>query len=602
MEKVRLEYLNRKEKYEIDIAKIDKAISRIGRLRLLTFAIGLGMTIYTYILKSYIISGGIFILAAAIFVYLLFVHSNAAEERKGAISLRDINDKSLKRIDDEWRSFEDDGSEFKDENHRFSGDLDIFGKGSLFQWINTTCTYIGRRIFKDRLINHENSVEDIVKIQQAVKEMAFELDFRQKYNAAAMDTGSENPEDLFKWGEEMEKFYLRSELSVVTKILPVVTILIIILSFTTKFINPNWRSIAICIQILILIPGRNGRGRELNTIYEYKDSIKVYRGMLQLLEQKNFESVLLNEYKERLKSDKGISAAEVIDKLSNICDMVLERKNIYFVIVDILLLWDYHCMIELTKWKSEYGKSIHTWLTIIGEFEALASISNIAYEHEDWAKPEFKEGTIVEAEEIAHPLLEKSRISNNVVIKRPANILLITGSNMSGKSTFLRTIGINLILAYIGAPVCARKFSCSVLKVYTCMRISDNLEKSISSFYAEILRIKMIVGASKRGEKVFFLLDEIFKGTNSSDRHLGAKILIKQLGDEGASGIVSTHDLELGDLEKEYSRIKNYHFQEYYENNELKFDYKLRRGVSTTRNALYLIKLAGIDIEAQRKI
>ena len=201
------------------------------------------------------------------------------------------------------------------------------------------------------------------------------------------------------------------------------------------------------------------------------------------------------------------------------------------------------------------------------------------------------------AVDLGHPLLSEKRVYNDVSIKDPSNILLITGSNMSGKSTFLRTIGINLILSYTGAPVCAKAFSASIMEIYTCMRISDNLEESISSFYAELIRIKMIVSASKEGKQIFFLLDEIFKGTNSLDRHTGAKILIKQLQSCGAVGLVSTHDLELGELEKESAeKVKNYHFREYYKNDEIHFDYKLRPGVSTTRNALYLIKMAGLDI------
>ena len=167
---------------------------------------------------------------------------------------------------------------------------------------------------------------------------------------------------------------------------------------------------------------------------------------------------------------------------------------------------------------------------------------------------------------------------------------------MSGKSTFLRTIGINLVLAYIGAPVCAKNFTCSIMKIYTCMRTSDNLEKGISSFYAEILRIKSIIKASELNKNIFFLLDELFKGTNSIDRHAGAKALINQLSKQGALGVVSTHDLELCELERENEKIKNYNFQEHYINGEIKFDYKIREGRSNTRNAIYLIKLAGIDI------
>ncbi|MBU3100901.1 MutS family DNA mismatch repair protein [Clostridium frigoriphilum] len=204
---------------------------------------------------------------------------------------------------------------------------------------------------------------------------------------------------------------------------------------------------------------------------------------------------------------------------------------------------------------------------------------------------------IVKANGLGHPLLGYKKICNNITISNEKNILLITGSNMSGKSTFLRTIGINLVLSYIGATVCAEKFECSLMKIITCMRISDDLENNISSFYAEILRIKMIVEEKRKNKKVFFLLDELFKGTNSIDRHDGAKALIKQLGEQGASGLISTHDLELCDLQYEYFKIKNYNFQEYYVNNEIKFDYKIRDGVSTTKNALYLIKLSGIDLE-----
>lgn len=201
------------------------------------------------------------------------------------------------------------------------------------------------------------------------------------------------------------------------------------------------------------------------------------------------------------------------------------------------------------------------------------------------------------AKSMAHPLLGDRAVCNDLTLKKPSNIVLITGSNMSGKSTLLRTAGVNLVLAYAGAPVRAKKFSCSIMNIYTCMRISDNLEENISSFYGEILRIKGIVEACGRGEQVFFLLDEIFKGTNSIDRHLGAKILIKNLENGKTCGMVSTHDLELAEMEEESGgKIKNYHFKEYYEDGKIKFDYKLRTGVSTTRNALYLMKMAGIDI------
>jgi DNA mismatch repair ATPase MutS len=213
--------------------------------------------------------------------------------------------------------------------------------------------------------------------------------------------------------------------------------------------------------------------------------------------------------------------------------------------------------------------------------------------------PVFCDGneTVFEAKGIGHPLLTGKRTHNDLVIDNKVKVLLITGSNMSGKSTLLRTAGINLVLAYAGAPVCASWFQASIMGINTCMRIGDNLGENISSFYAELLRIKKIVTEAAAGKRIFYLLDEIFKGTNSLDRHTGAKVLINKLSHTNCIGLVSTHDLELCELERENDRIANYHFQEYYKNGRIYFDYELRPGPSTTRNALYLMQLAGIDVD-----
>lgn len=232
----------------------------------------------------------------------------------------------------------------------------------------------------------------------------------------------------------------------------------------------------------------------------------------------------------------------------------------------------------------------------MNKIDEMCSFANLDFEHKDWCYPEIRREESIYGINIGHPLLSSRCIKNSFALKGNNKTALITGSNMSGKSTFLRTIGVNMILAYSGAPVCADKFSCGIMNLYTCMRTKDNLEESISSFYAEILRIKQLIEAAKRGERIFFLLDEIFKGTNSEDRHTGASILIKQLMEYGGMGLVSTHDFELCDLENSSGQIVNYNFREFYEDNKIKFDYILRRGRSRTRNAIHLMKLAGIDI------
>ncbi|MCY6957501.1 MutS family DNA mismatch repair protein [Clostridium brassicae] len=594
------EYINRLKTYKNLIEQKNKSISIIGYLRLFTAIIGLGVTFYTLYIKSCYISLGVFILQLAIFVYLVIQHDKEFKKRRHSIALKDINEKAINKLNGGWKKFEDDGSEFKDEKHNYSNDLDIFGKGSLFQWINSSKTFMGKEKLKNRLLNPLKTHLDISMTQQSLKELSMDLDWRQQFEAEGMiiSNKSINPKNLYEWAKDRNELYSKFWLVLLVRLLPATTIILIILSLVTSLINFSVLRLMFIVQFSILFIGSKKRNETFDSIYKYKESVNVYFKLLTLIMKKNFKSDYLKHIKNNLVVSENECAVDSIKRLSTIYNKVSNRNNLLFIIVNILFLWDYQCIIEFEKWRINSGKNLEKWLDVIGEFEALNSISNIIYDNPQWSMPSISDGDfIVKATKLGHPLLGDNRVHNNITINNKKNILIITGSNMSGKSTFLRTIGINLILSYIGAPVCAKQFECSLMKIFTCMRTSDNLENNISSFYAEIIRIKMIVEGVKGDEKVFFLLDELFKGTNSIDRHDGAKALIKQLGDEGASGLISTHDLELCDLEHEYPKIKNYHFQEYYSNNELKFDYKIREGVSTTRNALHLIKLAGIDLK-----
>lgn len=594
------EYFNKLKTYEDLIEKQNKSIKIIEYFRFFTFVIGLSVTVYTFIIKSYIISVSVFIISLAIFIYLIVEHSKEVNKRKYSIALKEINEKALKRLNREWKDFEDDGSEFKDNQHNYSDDLDIFGKCSLFQWINSTKTFIGREILKNRFIHPLSTSVDIKITQQSLHELAMNLEWRQQFEAEGMviPNQSIDPKELYKWGKDRNELYTKPWLILFVRLLPCLTLILITLTYFTSLIDFKLPCFMIFFQIITLFIGAKKRSDTFNSIYKYKDNIIIYLRLLSSITDKDFKSDYLRQLKSNLVTYEDEGAVVAIKKLSTIYDKISDRQNAFFIIFNILLLWDYQCMIEFEKWRINSGKNLKKWFDVIGQFEALSSISNIIYDNPQWAVPLItEENFILKAKGLGHPLLGDKKVCNNITINNDKNILLITGSNMSGKSTFLRTIGINLILSYIGATVCAEKFECSLMKIFTCMRTSDNLENNISSFYTEILRIKMIVENVRMEKKVFFLLDELFKGTNSIDRHDGAKALIKQLGEQGASGLISTHDLELCNLEHEYSRIKNYHFQEYYVNNELKFDYKLREGVSTTKNALYLIKLTGIDIK-----
>ena len=306
----------------------------------------------------------------------------------------------------------------------------------------------------------------------------------------------------------------------------------------------------------------------------------------------------LKEIKSKLKSGTKNSCGEEMKKLSNLLDWIGDSSgNAYYLIINVFIFSDVFIVENLETWREQNSKELEVWIDVISEIDALMSISNVYFDFEEFKFPKISDKKEVKGKAIGHPLLGEKAVRNNYSLSGNKKVTLITGSNMSGKSTFLRTIGLNLVLSYIGAPVFSDDFTCGIFNIYTCMRTKDNLEENISSFYAEILRIKILIEASKKGEDVFFLLDEIFKGTNSLDRHVGATELIKQLINSGAIGLVSTHDLELCDLEKYDNRIENYNFREYYEDNKIKFDYKLRVGKSETQNAIHLMKLAGIEFK-----
>lgn len=599
MNSVKDKYEERRKYYKGLIAKESRKIAFISNLRLIFFLIGIVGTLFYYLIKNYYLAAAVFLIFLVVFTVLVKMHNKAIEKRGYVTALYEINDKSIKRIEGKWKQFSDTGEEFANEDHSYSKDLDIFGKGSLFQWINTTVTYLGRERLRELLEKPYKEISDIYKRQEAVGELAEKLDFRQNFMAEGMIVANEmhSPEDLFLWANSKKSFYYNPLLNFIIYIWPFVTMSVILIPFIIKM--PYYMgAIVICINIGILIWDNEDRSRALGTVDKYKESIRIYYGMLHTLEKEQFHSGYIKNIKSTLINDKGDTASEQIRKLSVIEERVSGRRNAYYSIINILTLSDYRYMKALEMWKKDSGEYINKWLNTLGEIEALASLSIIKYDNPEWVMPSFIENQpLLSAKEMGHPLLTGERVCNDLKIQKPSSILLITGSNMSGKSTLLRTAGINLVLSYAGAPVCAKEFSCSIMEIYTCMRVSDDLERSISSFYAEILRIKKIVEATKKDKQIFFLLDEIFKGTNSMDRHTGAKVLINRLSREGALGLVSTHDLELGELEEEsQGKVKNYHFREYYKEDKIYFDYKLRSGISTTKNALYLIKMAGIEI------
>ncbi|MGL5150243.1 MAG: MutS family DNA mismatch repair protein [Clostridium sp.] len=584
-------YENKLEEAITSKKQIENKLSLYGYIRGIIF---IAFCIIGYLMYSKGVNITFILLELAIlalFIAVVIMHQKVVDEKRRIETLLKINKMGINRINGDFNSFEESGMEFIDEKNEFTNDLDVYGEGSLFQMINTTVTEEGKNILADMLglkINH--SIEKIKELQHSIKELSNKIEWRQEFYIEGNNKNNAKSkfESFLKWCEEKKNF---SKVGTIVSFMFIgITFVLIGLSIA-NIIPFSYILLILMINYIVIKALTKDVKEDLEILHNSKSYIKANERLLNLILKEDFNTPQLKELKSKLESSK-----QGMKSVSNILDWIGDSKgNAYYFIINVIFFTDIFIIKNVYAWRNKYGAESLEWFKIIGEIDALNSISNLDFDFEEWTYPEISSEMMVEGKEIRHPLIGNRAVGNNYTLSGTKKVTLITGSNMSGKSTFLRTIGINLLLAYIGAPTFSKEFKCGKMKLYTCMRTKDNLEESISSFYAEILRIKLLLEATKKGEKVFFLLDEIFKGTNSKDRHTGATVLIKQLIKEGAIGLVSTHDLELCDLEESIKEINNYNFREYYEENKIKFDYKMREGKSKTQNAIHLMKLAGIE-------
>ena len=582
-----------KIKEEKDIIK--NITNKISIIRLIIFTLTIMLAYYFYKLNNAVLMFTSIVIGTLIFVFFAYQHNIKINRKKELEIYLNINQKGINRIKGQFKEEIDDGKEYLNEKHPFVNDLDVFGRSSLFQMINSTKTKFGReKLVKILSLKKLPSKEEVIKRQEAIRELGDKIDFRQKLEVKSTikKSGLKDTKDLIEWMSGKSTFNKS------LNFIPYIFIAITAISFVLVFIGylPITYIILVFMINYIVVKLSTKKLKDVIGLFEiHKNDIEAYYNLIEIIDNEEFKSELLSEIKTNLNKESKSVVSEM-KALKNLSDWIGDSSsNAYYLLLNITILSDIFILKNLYDWKEKNGTKFYSWLKTMGDIEALCSIANLAFDFEDWTYPLISDLDEIKAVELAHPMLYSKAISNSFSLNSKSKIALITGSNMSGKSTFLRTIGINLVLSYIGAPVCSKSFEAGIFNIYTCMRTKDNLEESISSFYAEILRIKILIEASKKGEKVFFLLDEIFKGTNSKDRHDGATVLIKQLVKNNAMGLVSTHDLELCDLENEYNWIKNYNFQEYYKDNNIKFDYKLRDGRSKTQNAIHLMKLAGIE-------
>jgi DNA mismatch repair ATPase MutS len=592
-------FANRLQDYKKQEKKQKKLFNRTSNIRMLVFLAGAGITSFCFSKAEALHGYSALFLSLILFGYFVFKHQKITRELKKIGCKIEINKKYLSRMDGSWTHFTDDGKEFIAPTHPYASDLDVFGPKSLFQWINIAYTFTGRKALRNLLAAPDKDISLIKRRQSAVTELAGKDSFVEKLQCIGMLAAEikNDPNSLIAYAEDSTQLYKQRWLQRMIYIVPGTAILMIVLFFCDFPISIYVPLTFILIQMMITAIGFSKNTLTLYTVHQFKEKIEAFHHFIQLIEKENFQ----NEYLRQLQSDlyyNGKSASLQIKRLERMVTAIELRYNfISFCLMNFLLLWDFHCVFALETWKKHNGKWIRNWLDTIGEFEATASLSVILQIHPQWSFPAFtKQNLSFSAVNMGHPLLvEAKRVHNTIDLNN--NICVITGSNMSGKTTLLRTIGINLVLAYGGAPVCVSKLKCSLMDIYTSMRINDDLNSGISTFYAELLRIKMIIDFSHKKRDMIFLIDELFRGTNSKDRIIGAISMLNNLNKDWIIGLISTHDFQLCNLENQADgKIVNYHFTEHYVNNEIQFDYQLRSGRCTTTNAKYLMKMVGIEL------
>jgi len=570
--------------YQEKEIKLKKQMAILSTFRLLVFiTISILVYISFYNWKLVIAES---IIGIIVFIILLSKHSKIKSERAFYKALIEINEDEIKINGGDFHD-RDQGLEFQTANHFYSVDIDLFGRGSFFQYINRTSIKEGSERLADSL--KANNIEDIQLRQAAIKELCNKPQWRQFYLAHASLVSTETSADnIVKWLLNHKPFlpkfmrWLPISFGVFSLILLALTIFNII----DKSLIGYWLLIGLAVTSIYL--------KKINNLSSNSDKVKEtfrqYASLLKQIEGESFTSDILKQ-KQNLITFEGKRASVIFKEFSKTLDALDNRNNLISAIFgNGLFLLDLKNSYQVEQWISKYAHTVEDWFEVIAFFDAYISLSNFAFNHPEFVWPDIKQNKVtINAKQLGHPLLNKSkRIDSDVIISKE-QFFIVTGANMAGKSTFLRTIALHIIMANVGLPVCAQKSEYTPVKLISSMRTSDSLVDESSYFFSELKRLKYIVDTIKDAS-YFIVLDEILKGTNSTDKAIGSKKFIEKLVASHTTGIIATHDLSLCEIEKELEDIKNYYFDAEIINDELHFDYKLKEGICKNMNASFLLK------------
>lgn len=593
-------YIERSARYQARLTLLRRQYNRLALVRLGSFLAAILSVAWLWQWGLWQVAAGL-LGWAVLFTRLVIYHRTLQQEQAHTALIFQINEEEAQACQGDFSCFSD-GRTFQDSLHPYSGDLDLFGPHSLFQLLNRCTTPEGQAALAHYL-RKAASYDEVSLRQQAVRELGTLTDWRQHFRAYGLHAcvASDDVARLMQWLEEPPVFVQRKQAAWWLALIPLATLSALAVSLWYR--NPWWVQLLCVVPAGLILRRFEVRIRSVHAqTLQIRGMLATYAALIRQVETQPFESTLLRRLQQSIRTD-TLPASAALRQLGYLLHQLEVRNNPFAIFLNLLGLWDLQWVFRLERWKAVWRLAVSNWIGAIAEIEALAALGNLHFNQPDWVFPNYAPYSSLHAKGAGHPLLPSGkRIDNDLDMPIRGHIKLLTGSNMAGKSTFLRTIGVNLVLAQCGAPVCARSFTCSRVQVFSSMRTQDALSENASSFYAELSRLRSLLLAVRKAsatndEAVFFLLDEILKGTNSHDRYIGAEALIRQLLRLQGAGIIATHDLELTRLEPESAgHIENLCMDVQFRDGQLVFDYTVRKGSSQTFNAAHLMREIGIEL------
>ena len=576
------------QKFQIEVASINSSLRILRLSRFVTF-LSLGILIYFQWRNSTVtfISLGI---GTAIFLFLVSKYSNLKKRAQYHRKLIEINEQEICALEGDFSALRT-GDEYISDTHYFNQDIDLFGKNSLFQLINRSELKKGEQLLAGWL--NSNNIDDIPDKQEIIKELAKKAKWRQHFKTSAALIQSEIPSNtLLNWLSNYTPFTPK-----LFRILPLLFSIFSIANLALYTLGYLSGTILLCwflTGIFITAPYVKRITNLYNVANKMKDTFAQYASLLEALETETFTSKKLQNQQGRIITQ-GLKASSALKNLSRQIDYLGNRNNMIFApLGNGFLLWDIYFAYRIEKWIDDYNKNVQDWFEVIEFFDAMNSLGNMAYNHPTYIYPTISVGNhSMCVKSIGHPLIHPKKLITNDITINKEDFFIITGANMAGKSTFLRTVAVNLVMANCGLPVCASSFDYRPVKLISSMRTSDSLSDEASYFFSELTRLKFIVD-SIQNDDYFIILDEILKGTNSKDKAEGSQKFVERLVASNSTGLIATHDLSLCQLSEKLPQVQNHYFDAEIIDDELFFDYTFKKGICQNMNASFLLKKMGI--------